>query len=107
MNSAHTTASNLDVANEILRQLGGNRFVAMTGARHLLGGPKALQFKIGRGAKDGITNVQITLDPSDTYTVQFWRIHGTHMTLVRSVSDVYGDSLRTVFTCATGMHTSL
>lgn len=38
----------MEVANEILRQLGGDRFVIMTGAKMILGGSDFLQFGMPR-----------------------------------------------------------
>lgn len=102
--------TDMTVANEILRQLGGSRFVAMTGAKDILGGPNRLQFQVGRGAKDGINKVRITLDPSDTYTVQFFKMGRAPLFEIKTVaefSDVYADSLRQVFESATGFYTSL
>ena len=102
----------LDVANEILRQRGGNRFCAMTGARNLVGAEKSLNFKLPRGfAKDGINGVQITLDPTDTYTVRFYKLgtarSGYRLTDVLVREGLYGDQLRTIFESATGLHTNL
>jgi hypothetical protein len=104
-NAAQPT--DLMVANTILAQLGGNRFRTMTGAKNLVGAPRALQFRIGRGAKDGITNVQISLDDSDTYTVAFFVCRKFHSRLVGSTSFVHADQLRAVFEAATGLRTSL
>ena len=36
---------------ETLKQLGGNRFIAMTGAKNFAVGPKGMSFKIGRNSK--------------------------------------------------------
>jgi hypothetical protein len=104
-----------EVANTILAQLGANRFIAMTGAKnlcshgpapefHKLGG---LSFKIGSGAKDGITHVRVFLMNSDTYTVEFLKIRGASCKMVREVGMVYADNLRAVFKDATGFEVSL
>lgn len=94
------------IAQEILRQLGGGRFTAMTGAKNYLGSENSLSFKIGRN-DSGITHVRITLDPSDTYTVTFSKVRGTNAKVVKELDGVHADALRTVFTMATGMATSL
>jgi hypothetical protein len=104
-----------DIPNTILAQLGGNKFVAMTGARVLIGHnaePAAqrlggLSFKIGSGAKDGITHVRVFLMSSDTYTVEFLKIRGVSCKTVSEHSMVYADQLRKLFTEATGFETSL
>jgi len=106
MNTA--TQTDLTVANVILEQLGGRRFIAMTGARNILGDATSLQLKIGRGARDGITNLRVELDlGSDTYTVTFYRIRGTKVAEVADFSMVHGDQLRSIFTSTTGFDTSL
>lgn len=101
------TTTNLDAATTILSQLGGNSFLAMTGARDLLGDEATLQFKLPRGAKDGCNAVRVELDPSDTYTVRFYRIRGLNIATLAEVSMVYADSLRQVFESQTGLYTSL
>jgi hypothetical protein len=100
-----------DTAKTILAQLGGTRFVVMTGAKHIFSdnGGKALVFQLPRGARDGINAVRVELDASDTYTVTFTKIaRRTYaVTKVREVSFVYADQLRTLFTATTGLETSL
>lgn len=96
----------MDVANTILAQLGGRRFIAMTGAKNLGGEAKSLSFKIPK-AKNGISYVKITLDPDDTYTVQFLKIYGRKVTTVAEYSNVYADQLRNLFESNTGLYTSL
>lgn len=104
----------MEIANTILAQLGGRKFLAMTGAKNLFGSDeeRTLQFQLPRSfAKDGINAVRVKLEESDTYTVTFYKV-GTARTgyahkTVREVSDVYADSLRAVFTETTGLETSL
>lgn len=104
-----------DVANTILAQLGGNKFSAMTGARvfvghgpapefHKLGG---LSFKIGSGARDGITHVRVFLMSNDTYTVEFLKVRGTSCKTVSEHAMVYADQLRALFTECTGFEVTL
>lgn len=103
------------VAQTILEQLGGNKFVAMTGSKnfcahsearefHKLGG---LSFKIGSGARDGITHVRVFLMSNDTYTVEFLKIRGVKVKTVAEVAMVYADNLRAVFTECTGFEVTL
>lgn len=102
-----TTTNNMVVAETILAQLGGNQFLAMTGARNLLGDANSLHMKLGRGAADGITHLRVVLDASDTYTVSFLKVRGVKVATVAEVSDVYAEDLRAVFTRHTGFATSL
>jgi hypothetical protein len=100
--------SNMIVAETILHQLGGPRFRAMTGARHLVGDDKGLRFALpSRFARNGINRVSISLEPSDTYHMTCFRVRGTQVTIMDSVHDVYADQLQYAFTRSTGLETSL
>ncbi|EES0484193.1 hypothetical protein ACN662_005697, partial [Escherichia coli] len=64
------------VATEILNQLGGNRFIAMTGAKNFAyfdeDGECGLSFRLpSKFAMNGINLVKIKLTFSDTYQVTF------------------------------------
>jgi hypothetical protein len=98
--------ANLQVANTILVQLGGQKFCAMTGAKKFIADDHSLAFAIP-AAKDRINKVRITLDFSDTYTVQFYAIRGTKFRIVSESTGVYFDQLQSIFTEATGLYTSL
>lgn len=107
-------ATSLDVANEILNQLGGRRFAAFTGAKNFVGDASSLSFSLpgNRGfTKDGINVVKVTLTPMDVYTVEFCRVRrsGFEMkrTVIATVENVYNDNLREVFEEYTGLRTSL
>jgi hypothetical protein len=99
----------MEVANTILEQLGGRRFLTMTGAYSLTGSADTLGMRLPQNATKGkVGGVRITLDPSDTYTVVAFRLRGA-LDVVESyrMSGVYADMLRDVFTEATGLYTSL
>lgn len=102
--------ANLNVAKTILTQLGGSRFTTMTGAKDLVGGDNYLMFRLPRNfAKDGINKVQITLDPTDTYTVKFLKCDFRKHTFstVREITHVLADNLQPLFTAFTGLDTHL
>ena len=46
--------------------------------------------------------LKITLDPSDTYTMQFYAVRGGQSKLVKEFTDVYADQLTTIFRDWTG-----
>lgn len=97
----------LAVANEIMRQLGDHRFLAMTGAKNLLAGPDSLSMKIGSNDKK-VTHVRIVLTPADTYRVEFLSIRGTQPWKTLNVAeDVYAEDLQRIFTEYTGLDTRL
>ena len=100
------TESGAQIAKTILQQLGGNKFIAMTGAKNLGHTNKGLQMKIGRNSK-GITHVIINLKASDTYEMEFIKLRGPSRKVVKKVSGVYNDMLGKIFTKYTGMRTSL
>lgn len=104
------TTTDMTVSTTILQQLGGNRFIAMTGSTNFLGDKASLSFKLPRGAKGGITHVVVTLASDDTYTVEFLKCNlrtKVYRLVVAEVAGVYADSLQRVFTTQTGLDTHL
>ena len=95
----------MSIAKTILSQLGGSRFVAMTGAKDMMDTGNGLQFSIGRGASNKANKVRVTLLQSDTYKVEFfrWNARKLDMAIVGDVDGVYADALRQVFTSHTGL----
>jgi len=66
--------SGKQIAKTILQQLGGNKFIAMTGAKNLGFTDKGLQMQIGRNSK-GVTHVIIELDRGkDLYNIEFVQV---------------------------------
>lgn len=89
----------------ILAQLGGNRFLAMTGARNLTGGENYLNMAVPNARHNGkrILAIWVILEPSDTYTVRAVRFGNTakgesFMHIAAEENDVYCDNLRETFT---------
>ena len=95
-----------EIAKTILLQLGGNRFVVMTGANRFTAGENYLAFKIPTRK---INFVKITLTAMDDYTIEFARYSTKKYTfsVVKKVSGIYCDQLQDVFTENTGLYTSL
>lgn len=103
-------SSDLAVAQTILQQLGGQMFLRMTGAKHLLGDATSLHFQLPRDAgfvKDGINHVKITLRSDDTYTLEFLKVRGTNVAEVAKDEMIHVDMLRQAFTERTGLQCSL
>ena len=98
--------SKSQVAETILHQLGGNRFLVMTGARNLVYDRTSLTFKVGRNSKS-VTHCRIVLDPSDTYTVEFLWVRGHHVKTRGTHEGVYCDQLVEIFERGTGLATRL
>ena len=93
-------------AAEILKQIGGNRFIAMTGAKGFAFSDKYMSFKIGRNSK-GINFVRIGHNAKDLYDMEFGFVSTRGIKVKKKVKDVYADMLGTIFTKHTGMYTSL
>jgi len=68
----------MQLSKTILSQLGGNMFVAMTGAKDFVAIDNGLKFRIGRN-KSRANVVRITLDIYDTYTMEFWSVREVNM----------------------------
>ena len=101
-------------AETILAQLGGDKFRAMTGAKDFVYDKDSLSFALPR-AKSGINKIKVALADNDTYTLTAYKVarptarNGWRFdckTVAEHV-DVYADSLRSFFTSATGLDTSL
>lgn len=114
--------SSYDVASIILDQLGGNRFLAMTGANHLVSDGYTLRMTLPRNGSKA-NRLYITLDPDDTYTMRFFkytpgglRINHKKGTAdfvddkteeVKTYHGIYCDQLQELFTEVTKMYTRL
>lgn len=98
----------MKVADEILFQLGGDKFIAMTGAKMFVGDENGLMFALpAKFAADGINKVRITLTTEDLYDVEFFKIRGLNVKTVAKYEAVYADSLCDVFAARTGLLTRL
>jgi hypothetical protein len=102
------TAIQTGTAYTILEQLGGRKFVVMTGAKALTLTPESLRFRLpGRFAKDGINVVSIVLTHRDDYDLTFGTVTPRGMTIKTTREGVYAENLTDVFTSVTGLQTSL
>lgn len=96
-------------AMEIINQLGGPRFAAMTGATmfvhdHELDTPNvSFKFKGSRIAN----HCKIVLDAMDTYTVTFYKITTEKFKVVKEWTGIYNDMLQDIFKQTTGLSTHL
>ncbi len=94
------------VGEKIFRQLGGGKFVAMTGAKSFLMNNNALQFKIGKN-KGGYKGVVIELTDLDLYKVTFWKTNNKYDLKSDVFEMIYADQLQELFTEHTGLDTHL
>jgi len=92
-------------AGEMLKQLGGRKFIMMTGAKNFAVGPKGASFKIGRNSKN-VNFVRIDLK-NDLYDMEFIQMRAGKLKVKSKVKQIYADQLQQMFTKHTGMYTSL
>ncbi|MFP4453260.1 MAG: hypothetical protein ACLFPI_07825 [Desulfobacterales bacterium] len=100
----------------ILQQLGGNKFLAMTGARNLAttnGNDLSFQLPGKPGfIKQGINHVQIFYNLiMDDYTIIFNRIRRKkgipQVKEIKALDNIYSSQLQEIFTEETGLYTKL
>jgi len=110
INASNRSERAREIANETLRQLGGNKFIAMTGAENLAyndlasNGDVDLTFTIGKNDKR-VKHVLVRYDyGKDLYVMKFYT---EELTLVAEYDEVYCDMLGDIFESVTGMYTSL
>ena len=93
---------------QLLQQLGGNKFIMMTGAKNLAvdKAKNTLHMKIGRNAK-GVNHLRIKLTGADLYDMEFLQVRAGKVKVKAKVKGIYADQLQKMFTKHTGMYTSL
>lgn len=97
------------VASVILEQLGGNKFLAMTGAKALTHTDRSLDFQInGRHPTAGQVNrLRIELAFDDTYTVIVYRLRNLECKLLEQRFNVGVGTLKPTIEALTGLFISL
>ena len=101
-----TQEEKMAIAEEIVSQLGGRRFILMTGAYDFLSLDSGVRFKLPGDenfAKQGIDRVEVILTWADTYRVLFKKGE----TIISEHEGVYNDQLQELFTSETGLDTHL
>ena len=94
----------MNTASQILQQLGGNKFIAMTGAACFQdNGKLVVKFKGSQKAN----LMHVTLREDDTYNVTIMKYRGLNIKVVKEVEGAYADMLCPIFEKATGLKTSL
>lgn len=96
---------NKETAATILNQLGGNRFIAFTGAKNFGVSETGMHFMIPR--HNNINAVSIALTVLDTYRVEFKKVDRKGLKIISTFDNVYFDQLQNLFTQQTGLYTHL
>ena len=99
------------VAKIILQQIGGRRFVAMTGSHDFINLGNGLRMSLSRN-KTSANRVEIIYDEgADLYDLRFYRQSMNHKTFevktkdIKTYEGVYCDMLEDIFTDVTGLYT--
>lgn len=101
-------ATDMTVSTTILRQLGGKRFIAMTGAKDFVGSDNALTMSLSsRLTRNQVNKVRITLTANDDYMIETFNLRGVKLTPIDKQEGVYVDTLRKFFKALTGLDTYL
>ncbi len=96
------------VAREILNQMGGSKFQAMTGAKITSWSDNSITFQISSRNLLNVKLVKIALNVWDTYNLEFWKQRGSKPpVLAYEISGIYNDKLQEIFTRETGLQTHL
>jgi hypothetical protein len=95
----------------ILEQLGGNRFVAMTGAKEFVSADTPLpqlRFRLPSNATKGRgTHMEVILLPTDEYLLVFYKLRKGERDFICPSRTVQVEGLRRSFEEMTGLYTAL
>lgn len=94
----------MEAAKTILEQLGGRRFIIMTGTHNLVAGKNELTMKLRRNSC-GASHLRVTLTPLDLYRMEFIKVRKGEPHTVTSFDGIYADQLQDIFESITGLYT--
>lgn len=82
------------------------RLSTMIGAKNFVRSDKEswVQFQFMKTDRIKANRVRITLDPSDTYTVTFFKVYKGEMKIAQETSGLYCDDLFSHFETTTGLY---
>ncbi len=98
------------VAKIILQQIGGRRFVAMTGSHDFINLGNGVRMNLSRN-KTSANRLEIIYDEgADLYNLRFYRQSINHKTFevtkdIKKIDGVYCDMLEDIFSDVTGLYT--
>jgi len=98
---------NPEIAATILRQMGGmGKICAMTGAKNFIDYGNGVSFRFPNNVKGRPNTFKVTLDPDDTYSVEFGRCRGTTYKILKTLNGIYWDMLKSLFEQESGLYLS-
>lgn len=104
-----------EVAKIILEQIGGRRFIVMTGSKNFLAMDNGLRMDLSKN-NSGANRCEIILTAMDDYTVRFYKLNRTtlaragRLNPIKEIAKhegVYADQLQDIFTSVTGLFTNV
>lgn len=96
----------MNTAQKILSQLGGNQFILMTDSKCFVDCGNGLSMKLDRNISNA-NSLKITLTASDTYDMRFSKITNKgEERLITEYKGVCTDRLTDHFTAHTGLYTA-
>lgn len=110
--------SNKQIFSDMLSQLGGRKFVVMTGSKNFMSADITeanknawLRMDLSRN-KSGANRLKIILNYDDTYTMYFYKQQIKNfvdcvITHEKKYEGIYADMLQEIFTQHTGLYTYL
>lgn len=95
-------------SQEVLAQLGGQRFALLTGAKCVAVTDNAVHFELPENlAPSGINRVVIMLDADASYSMECWHCDGLRTKALFVDKGLHGYDLQLIFTKHTGLATDL
>jgi hypothetical protein len=85
---------NTEIPNTAFQQFGGYRAMSMIGGSPLIIDQFTLRITWKAKAVNSARMLTIRLEPSDTYTVTFFTLHGK---VIQTFENIYADQLRDIF----------
>ena len=107
-----------ETAQTIINQLGGNKFVVMTGSKNFSALTNGVCMDLSKN-KSGANRLEITLNGQDLYDMRFYKYTSAKFNKntmaftsekikeITNINDIFSDNLQSVFTKVTGMYTHL
>jgi hypothetical protein len=97
----------MNTATQILEQLGGNKFVVMTGSYNFIATNNGLRMTLRKNAVSA-KQLSIELNSLDLYDVHFYTFDKDFNIKTKAkFENVYNDMLQSIFTKVTGLYTRL
>ena len=92
----------------VINQLGGNKFVMMVGAKNIGTTNNTIQFHFMKAPTNKANVCKITLDANDTYSMTFFKAAKFNCDKVgETLTGLYADMLERAFKQQTGLETRL